>query len=130
MTIFAVACFRMIRAVVHALILANEKGIILEEVTALRGNSRDAEMRNLLGDSGDIGQQLGLPADWAYQVIHSFGNYSEIYRRHYGPDTGINLEPGLNQPWSRGRAGVCIIRSGPAGERFAAATAISPAAAG
>ncbi|MDX1269370.1 MAG: amino acid ABC transporter substrate-binding protein [Oceanisphaera sp.] len=93
---------RVIRAVVQALILADEKGITQAQVAALRGNSRDAEVRNLLGDSGDLGLQLGLPADWAYQAIRSVGNYSEIYRRHYGPDTAINIEPGLNQPWSRG----------------------------
>jgi general L-amino acid transport system substrate-binding protein len=35
-------------------------------------------------------------------VIASVGNYSEIYLRHYGPDTAIGMEQGVNKPWSRG----------------------------
>ncbi|NHI01522.1 amino acid ABC transporter substrate-binding protein [Oceanimonas sp. MB9] len=93
---------RVIRSVVHALILADDKGITQASVEAVRRQSTDTEVQNLLGVSGNVGERLGLPADWAYQAIRSVGNYSEIYQRHFGPGTPVNVAPGLNQPWSRG----------------------------
>lgn len=93
---------QVIRAVVHGLILADEKGITQANVEQLRKQSDDPEVRNLLGVSGNLGAQLGLHKDWAYRMVSAVGNYGEIYQRHYGPGTSINVEPGLNQPWSRG----------------------------
>ncbi|WP_107851941.1 amino acid ABC transporter substrate-binding protein [Oceanimonas marisflavi] len=93
---------RVIRAVIHALILADEKGITQGGVERAARQSKDEEVRNLLGVKGDLGERLGLPANWAYQAIRSVGNYSEIYQRHFGPGTPVNVPAGLNQPWSRG----------------------------
>lgn len=93
---------RVIRAVVQALVLADDKGVTQANVAALHRRSDDQETRNLLGGNDDFAAELGLPADWAYRVIRSVGNYGEIYQRHYGPGTPIDIEPGLNQPWSRG----------------------------
>ncbi|WP_156816480.1 amino acid ABC transporter substrate-binding protein [Oceanimonas smirnovii] len=93
---------RVIRAVVHALILADEKHITQGNVAEVARQSTDREVQNLLGVSGHLGKQLGLPAGWALQMIKSVGNYSEIYQRHFGPGTPVNIPAGLNQPWSRG----------------------------
>lgn len=93
---------RVIRAVVHALILADDKNITQKNVDAEARISADREIRNLLGTGGALGKHLGLPADWALQAIKSVGNYSEIYQRHFGPGTPVNMPAGLNQPWSRG----------------------------
>jgi len=93
---------RIIRAVVHATILAEEKGITAANVDQVLAESRDAEVLNLLGKSGDIGLQLGLDEQWAYRVISAVGNYGEIYNRHFGADTAIGMARGLNQPWSQG----------------------------
>ncbi|MDP5291452.1 amino acid ABC transporter substrate-binding protein [Oceanimonas sp. CHS3-5] len=93
---------RVIRSVIHALILADDKGITQKNIDQIRSGNKDAEIRNLLGVSGDLGKRLGLPDDWAYRAIHSVGNYSEIYQRHFGPGTPVNMPQGLNQPWSRG----------------------------
>ncbi len=93
---------RVIRAVVHGLILADEKRITRANVDTLREHSQDPEILNLLGRRGSFGTRLGLEDDWAYRMLASVGSYGEIYQRHYGPGTPINVEPGLNQPWSRG----------------------------
>lgn len=93
---------RVIRAVVNGLILADEKRITQANAGIMRERSEDPEVLNLLGVRGDFGAQLGLRPDWAYRMLSSVGNYGEIYQRHYGPGTAINVEPGLNQPWSRG----------------------------
>ena len=42
---------------------------------------------------------LGLPTDFAYQVISQVGNYGEIFERHLAP---LGLERGLNALWNDG----------------------------
>lgn len=93
---------RVIRSVVNATILADQKGITQSNLDQVLNSMEDQEILNLLGQQGDLASQLGLPNDWARNVIASVGNYSEIYQRHYGPDTAIGMEQGVNKPWSRG----------------------------
>jgi len=45
---------------------------------------------------------LGLPADWAVQVISQVGNYGEVFEQYIGPQTAIGLERGLNAQWTDG----------------------------
>ncbi|MBR9827092.1 MAG: amino acid ABC transporter substrate-binding protein, partial [Oceanospirillales bacterium] len=56
---------RVIRAVVHGLILADEKGITQANVGTIREQSLDPEVLSLLGRRGTFGPQLGLRDDWA-----------------------------------------------------------------
>ncbi|MBY4677036.1 amino acid ABC transporter substrate-binding protein [Marinobacterium sp. CAU 1594] len=93
---------RIVRSVVHALILAEEKGIAQSNVDLYLNGDNEAEVGNLLGSSGDIGAQLGLDKAWAYRVIKAVGNYGEIYDRHFGPGSAIGVERGLNRLWSQG----------------------------
>jgi len=44
---------------------------------------------------------LGLPTDFAQQVIRQVGNYAEIYERNVGED-GLGLERGFNALWTEG----------------------------
>lgn len=93
---------RLIGAVVNGLILADEKGVTQANLVQQLQTNQDAEVYRLLGVTGDLGEQLGMPSDWAIHMIRSVGNYSEIYNRHFGPDTPVGIEQGINQPWSRG----------------------------
>ena len=93
---------RIIRSVVHATILAEEKGITRDNVDQMRQHATDIEVQNLLGQHGDLGAQLGLNSDWGYQVIKAVGNYGEIYNRHFGPNTPIGQPRGLNALWRDG----------------------------
>jgi len=93
---------RLIRAVIDALVLADEKLISQRTVDQALLTHSDLEVQNLLGKTGTIGAQLGLQADWAAHIIRSVGNYSEIYLRHFGPNTPVGVEQGVNQPWNRG----------------------------
>ncbi len=95
---------RIIRSVVHAVILAEEKGITSVNIDQVLATSKDVEVLNLLGKTGDIGPQLGLDPQWAYRIIKSVGNYGEIYNRHFGLGTPINMERGLNRLWNQGGA--------------------------
>ena len=46
--------------------------------------------------------QVGLSADWAYNIIKSVGNYGEIFERNIGVNTPIGLARGINALWTDG----------------------------
>ncbi len=89
------------RWVRNALVVAEELGITKANVDSMK-TSNNPEVKRLLGTDGKLGEMLGLPADWAYNVIKAVGNYSEIYERHIGPETAIGLARGVNELWTNG----------------------------
>lgn len=94
--------------VVIATIQAEEFGIDSTNVDSF-AESEDDAIRRFLGleittDEGTtvFDPGLGLPVDFAAQVIGAVGNYAEIYNRNVGPDTALGLERGLNALWLDG----------------------------
>lgn len=90
----------IVRWTVNALILAEELGINSTTVEASRETASDPSTRRLLGVDGNLGELLGLDADWAFEAIRQVGAYNEIFRRNVGADSGLKLERGLNALWS------------------------------
>ena len=45
---------------------------------------------------------LGLPTDFATQVISQVGNYDEIFERNVGANTALGLSRGVNALWTDG----------------------------
>ena len=88
--------------VLNATITAEEKGLTLTNVDDMKANSKDPEVLRLLGVEGNQGAELGLSADFAYNIIKSVGNYGEIFERNIGVNTPIGLERGLNALWTNG----------------------------
>jgi general L-amino acid transport system substrate-binding protein len=93
-----------------ATIQAEEFEITSENVEEM-GNSDDPEIRRFLGSPVEeeegaapapFDPGLGLPADFAVQIVSQVGNYGEIYERHLGPDSPLGLERGLNALWTDG----------------------------
>jgi len=84
-----------------ALIEAEEKGITQANVDSMK-NSEDPGIQRLLGTSGDMGEKLGLDAEWAYRAIKRSGNYGEIFERNVGPKTPLRMERNANALWSKG----------------------------
>lgn len=82
---------------VNAMIQAESLGVTSANVDELKASSENGDIRRLLGVGGDMGALMGLPADWAYQVIKQVGNYGEVYNANLGPDTAINLARGKNR---------------------------------
>ena len=44
------------------------------------------------GAGADMAAKLGLPADWAYQVVKQVGSYSEVFDRHLGMNSPFRLD--------------------------------------
>lgn len=90
---------------IFATMYAEELDVSSVNVEVLR-TTLDPNIRPLLGLDGTIGADLGLDQDFAYNIIKHVGNYEEIYDRHLGPTTSINLERGPNKIWNRGQGGM------------------------
>nr|WP_321514483.1 amino acid ABC transporter substrate-binding protein [uncultured Pseudodesulfovibrio sp.] len=88
--------------VLYGLIEAEEKGITQANVLEMREKSTDPVVKRMLGASGDIGSFVNLDNDWLVRAIQAVGNYGEIYNRHFGPDTTMNIPRGHNDLWTRG----------------------------
>lgn len=90
------------RWVFNALIAAEEFGITSKNVDDIRKNSKNPEIQRMLGVSGNMGQQLQLSNDWAYNAVKQVGNYAEIWDRNIGPKTPLGLDRGRNAQWKDG----------------------------
>ncbi len=90
------------RWVLNALITAEEKGITEGNVADMASGTNDPEINRLLGSEGNLGEMIGLSADWAVNAIMAGGNYGEIFERHIGVNTAIGLERGVNALYTDG----------------------------
>jgi general L-amino acid transport system substrate-binding protein len=88
-----------------ATIQAEEFGITSANVDSFL-TSEDVTIQRFLGveittDEGTavLDPGLGLPTDFAYQVVKQVGNYGEIFERHLTP---LGLERGVNALWTDG----------------------------
>ncbi len=68
----------------------------------MKANSKNSEVRRLLGAKGGFGEMMGLPNDWMYNAIKRVGNYGESYERTVGMGSPLKLERGRNQLWVKG----------------------------
>ena len=93
--------FAVVRWTLMALIEAEELGLTSANVDAQRA-STDPGIRRFLGLEANLGQALGLPRDWAYQVVKNVGNYGEIFERTLGMKSDFKLARGLNNSWTKG----------------------------
>jgi general L-amino acid transport system substrate-binding protein len=85
-----------------ATITAEELGITSENVDTF-ATTDDVTIQRFLGQAVEgeavLDPGLGLPTDFAYQVVSQVGNYGEIFERHLAP---LGLERGVNALWSDG----------------------------
>ena len=89
----------IVQYTIDALVEAEALGITQANVEAARSRT-DMRAQRLLGGDRSVGQALGLPPDWAVNVIAAEGNYGEIFDRTVGKQ--LRLERGLNALWTAG----------------------------
>jgi general L-amino acid transport system substrate-binding protein len=82
--------------------------IIAEELNITSKNidnhleSNNNEILRLLGIVGAYGDMIELNEKWAYNIIKQVGNYKEVFNRHLGSKTLLNLDRGLNKLYTEG----------------------------
>ncbi|MDI3307397.1 MAG: amino acid ABC transporter substrate-binding protein [Acetobacteraceae bacterium] len=94
--------FDIVRFVVYGLIEAEELGITQANADEMLAKSPRPAVQRLLGKTGDLGPAIGLDRAWMLNAIKAVGNYGEIYDRHLGKNSPVQLPRGLNELWSRG----------------------------
>ena len=94
--------FNIVKWSLNAMINAEEMGITSENINKMTYNKLTPAEARFIGKEGKFGEELGLNADWAYQIIRQVGNYGESYERNVGPNTPVKLERGVNALWSNG----------------------------
>ncbi|MCL4116993.1 UNVERIFIED_CONTAM: hypothetical protein GTU68_017923 [Idotea baltica] len=91
------------RWTLNALITAEELGITSANIKDAAMSAGDnPEINRLLGTEGNLGEMLGLSADFAANAIAAGGNYGEIFERNIGEKTAIGIARGLNAQWTNG----------------------------
>ncbi len=88
--------------VINGLIAAEEYGVTAANVMEMKEKSNNPVVQRMLGKSGDTGSYLGLDKDWMVRALQAVGNYGEIYDRHFGPSTKLNIPRGVNKLWTQG----------------------------
>ena len=92
----------VVRWALYVMVEAEEYGVNSSNVDDMKANSTNPSVRRLLGVEGDMGSALGLPNEWAYNVIAQVGNYGEIFEQNLGQGTPLKIERGLNALWTVG----------------------------
>ena len=93
--------FNIVKWTHIAMLNAEEMGITQANVDSM-ANTKNPNIKRLLGTSGEAGKNLGLDAKWAYNIIKNVGNYGEIFDKHLGKDSPLKIDRGLNKLWSNG----------------------------
>lgn len=93
----------IVRWVLNGMIEAEEVGITSANVEEMMG-SDNPTVKRLLGVEGNIGEGLGLKADFMVSVLTTVGNYGEVYERNVGENTPIGIPRAgtLNAQWTEG----------------------------
>jgi general L-amino acid transport system substrate-binding protein len=88
---------------VFATVQAEEFGITQANVDTFLTTEDPAIRRFLgLGEDNPSWSLLGLDNSFVVNVLHAVGNYGEIYNRHLGPDTLIDIPRSINELWTNG----------------------------
>ena len=90
--------FDIIRWTFAAMITAEEKGITSQNIDSF-SDSKDPDIRRLLGIEGDLGKAIGLDPKWAYNVIKQVGNLGEVWDKDITP---MGVPRGINNIWTKG----------------------------
>ena len=92
----------VVRWTVNALLSAEELGVTQANADDQSKNSKNPEVKRMLGTEGNLGGMMGLDKSWALRAVKAVGNYGEIFDRNIGPKTEIALARGLNAQWDKG----------------------------
>jgi general L-amino acid transport system substrate-binding protein len=82
----------------YAMVDAEELG--LSSITIDKAfDSSDPDVQRFVGKRDDLGEMLGLDAEWAVRIVRQVGNYAESFERNLKP---LGVERGINRLWRDG----------------------------
>ncbi|MBP1680248.1 MAG: amino acid transporter, periplasmic binding protein AapJ [Proteobacteria bacterium] len=93
--------FDIVRWVSYAMLTAEEAGVTSANVDAML-KSDNPDVKRLLGVEGQMGENLGLKKDFAYNIIKQVGNYGESFEKTVGQGSPLKIARGYNALWTHG----------------------------
>lgn len=91
----------IVRWTLFAMLEGEELGVTQANAEAMM-KSDNPNIRRLLGVEGDMGKDLGLPANWAKNILKLVGNYGEVFERNLGSGSPLKIARGQNALWNKG----------------------------
>ena len=91
--------FDAVKWITYVLIQAEEFEISSQNVIDY-ADTEDPRIKRFLGKEGNLGEDMGLPNDFAERVIKQVGNYEEVFTRNIGEP--FDLDRGQNKIWTEG----------------------------
>ena len=92
----------VVRWALYAMIQAEEFGITSANIDQIKAETQNPDIARFLGTVDELGKGLGLPNDFAYQVVKQVGNYAESFERNVGTGSPLKIERGVNALWNKG----------------------------
>ena len=93
--------FDAVKWTLFAMLNGEELGLTQKNIDQ-QMSSTNPEIKRFVGTEGNFGEQLGLPKDWAVQIIKQVGNYGESFERNVGSGSPLKIDRGLNRLWTKG----------------------------
>jgi general L-amino acid transport system substrate-binding protein len=93
--------FDVVKWTLFAMLNGEELGLTQKTIEQ-QLSSTNPEIKRFVGTEGNFGEQLGLPKDWAVQIIKQVGNYGESFERNVGSGSPLKIDRGLNRLWTKG----------------------------
>ncbi len=92
--------FDIVKWSIFATVEAEELGLDSSNIKSKTSSkSASPALKRFAGSEGALGENLGVPADFALNIVAQVGNYGEIWTRNVEP---LELPRGLNSLWSNG----------------------------
>jgi len=93
--------FDVAKWVLYAMVNAEELNITSKNIDEMT-KSTNPDIKRFVGTEGNYGEQLGLPKEWAVNIIKAVGNYGEAFDRNVGAGSPLKIDRGLNKLWNKG----------------------------
>jgi general L-amino acid transport system substrate-binding protein len=93
--------FNIVRWTFNAMLTAEENGVTSKNVDAML-KSDNPDIKRLLGVEGEMGKNLGLSKDFAFQIVKQVGNYAESFEATVGIGSPLKIARGYNALWNKG----------------------------
>ncbi len=92
----------VVRWAFYAMLQAEEYGINSKNVDQQKADNKNPDVQRFLGATDELGKGLGLPNDFAVQIIKQIGNYGDSFERNVGQGSPLKIKRGLNAEWKDG----------------------------
>ncbi|KUL94980.1 amino acid ABC transporter substrate-binding protein [Bosea sp. WAO] len=94
--------YNVVKWAAYVLHAAEEFGLTSANIAETASTTANPNILRLVGKEGKLGAALGLPNEWAYNIVLKVGSYAEVFERNIGKDSPLKIKRGINASWKDG----------------------------